>query len=212
VHRDNSEVSRIGGGDLAVDNAHPAVRAALDRCEELRDATDGWFDHRPESGPHPIDPSGYVKGWSIDEAGAILRDAGVDDFCINAGGDVLTSGEPQPGSLWNVGIRHPHEDGPIAVVILPGGAVATSGRYERGEHIWPRSRVETKLLSATVIGPDLGTADAVATALLAGDAATTGWIHRFPGYEILLVHHDLKLLHTAGVTMANRQSAQRSEP
>ena len=212
VHRDDSEIRRIGRSDLALDDAPPVVRSVLTRCEELRTGTDGWFDHRPKDGPHPLDPSGYVKGWSIDEAAAILHGAGVADFCINAGDDVLTAGEPQPGSVWNVGIRHPRRDGStVAVVAVPNGAVATSGRYERGEHIWPRSGSETKLLSATVIGPDLGTADALATALLAGNGASTAWMRRFPDYEILLVDSDLGVRHTGGVTMAARPSTHRSE-
>lgn len=212
VHRDDSEIRRIGRGDLALDDAPPVVRRVLNRCEELRAATDDWFDHRPEDGPHPLDPSGYVKGWGIDGAAAILRDAGIDDFCISAGGDVFTCGEPQPGSVWNVGIRHPRRVGsPVAVVAVPNGAVATSGRYERGEHIRPKSRPETKLLSATVIGPDLGTADALATALLAGDGASTAWMRSFPDYDVLLVDREFRVLHTAGVVMADRRSVPRGD-
>ncbi|MEA2001663.1 MAG: FAD:protein FMN transferase [Actinomycetota bacterium] len=206
VHRDDSAIRRIGRGDLALDDAPPVVGSVIARCEELRSGTDGWFDHRPDDGPYPIDPSGYVKGWSIDEAAAILRDAGGDGFCISAGGDVVMSGEPQAGSPWKVGIRHPQRvDSTVAVVTVPDGAVATSGRYERGEHIWPRSRTETKLISATVIGPNLGTADALATALLAGNGASTAWMRAFPGYEILLVDCEFGVRHTGGVMLADRR-------
>ncbi len=93
VYRANSQISRIGRGELGTDDACPEVREVLVRCEELREATDGWFDH--EGGRRrgrPLDPSGYVKGWSVDRAAELLRFDGTDRFCINAGGDVVAIG------------------------------------------------------------------------------------------------------------------------
>ena len=60
---------------------------------------------------------------------------------------------------------------------LRDGAVATSGAYERGQHIVdPRTgRPPRGVLSVTVVGPDLGTADAYATAAFAlGSAGRRG--------------------------------------
>ena len=39
-----SAVSRMNRGELALADAEPVVRAVLARCDELRDLTDGFFD------------------------------------------------------------------------------------------------------------------------------------------------------------------------
>ena len=77
-----------------------------------------------------------MKGWSIEQASSILVAAGLPDHAIDGGGDVRLQGAPGPGRLWQVGVRHPRQrDAYSAVLSLPGGAVATSGTYERGPHV-----------------------------------------------------------------------------
>ena len=66
----------------------------LARCERLRRATGGWFDVRATG---RLDPSGFVKGWAVDGAVAILRAAGARNLCVHAGGDVRVLGERAPG-------------------------------------------------------------------------------------------------------------------
>lgn len=187
-----SEISRIGRGELAVADASPEVRDVLARCEEMVEATGGRFQIRPgRPGGPGLDPAGLVKGWSVDEAALLLLGRGVGDFSIDAGGDVLCVGRPLDGDdRWRVGIRHPDrpEDTLAAVVTIPHGAVATSGTYFRGEHI--AAVAERTLASVTVIGPRLGTADALATALFADQARTLDWMADFPGYGVLVVGVD----------------------
>ena len=74
TYREDSEISRLNRGELALGQTHPAVRSVLRRCERLRMQTDGYFDMRaplqstPEveaDAPRSIDPSGLVKGWSV---------------------------------------------------------------------------------------------------------------------------------------------------
>ena len=72
TYKPDSEISRIGRGELAVAGAHSHVRAVLERCDELRVETGGYFDAHADG---PLDPSGLVKGWSVDEAAAILEAA-----------------------------------------------------------------------------------------------------------------------------------------
>ena len=140
------------------------MRAVLARCEALRAETGGLFDVRAGG---RLDPSGYVKGWAVQRAAALGRGR----FLIDAGGDVVLRG------TWRVGIRHPYERGALAAAITVSDcAVATSGAYERGPHIIdPRTgRPATGLASVTVLGRDLGTADAYATAaFVAGDPRWT---------------------------------------
>ncbi len=58
----DSEISRLNRGELAARRAHPDVREVLERCDELREETGGFFDVRAAVG-HAVDPSGLVKGW-----------------------------------------------------------------------------------------------------------------------------------------------------
>jgi thiamine biosynthesis lipoprotein len=162
TYRPDSEISRLARGERL--DPHPLVRSVLARCEELRVETGGLFDAHAGG---RLDPSGYVKGWAVERAAVFGRGR----FLIDAGGDVLLRGE------WRVGIRHPYErDRLAAVITVADCGVATSGTYERGPHIVdpPSRRPATGLSSVTVVGPDLGTADAYATAaFVAGDPAWT---------------------------------------
>ena len=197
-YHDDSEVSRLGRGELATDDASPELREVLTRCAELTDATDGWFTicARPDSAP---DPSGLVKGWAIDEAATILRMAGATAFSVNGGGDIVCGLGPGPGRTWRTGIRHPEDPTAlVAVLTLRDQAVATSGNYERGAHIWGRAGAGG-LLSATVVGPELGTADALATALFADGSGVPPWFERFDGYDALVVTAGRRVRWTAGL-------------
>ncbi len=198
VFRPESEISRIGRGELHTDHASPDVRRVLNRCEELHEATEGWFNHRPTDRPdRPLDPSGLVKGWSIDEAALMLRMAGVENFVINAGGDIWAHGRPDEDP-WRIGIRHPDVPGASAARLsVTNLAVATSGRYERGDHVWGEADGGF-LRSVSVIGPELGTADALATAILASGEALPDWLRAFPGYDLVLMTSDERLLWTPG--------------
>jgi thiamine biosynthesis lipoprotein len=59
TYKAGSEVSRINRGELSIEDANPDVREVLDRCEELRHETKGYFDARPVS-ESVLDPSGLV--------------------------------------------------------------------------------------------------------------------------------------------------------
>jgi thiamine biosynthesis lipoprotein len=177
-----SEISRLNAGELGLPEAHPLVRKVLARCDALRATTDGYFD---ASAPMPggVDPSGLVKGWAVDVAFAGLRRAGARALCIEAGGDVRVAGGP-----WRVGIRHPHQRGHVAaVVVLRSGAVATSGAYERGPHVIdPHSgRPPVGTLSVTIIDRTLAQADAHATAAFAMGPGGPPWSARLTAMTIL---------------------------
>jgi len=104
TYEDSSEISRLNRGELTIAHAHPDVREVLVRCEELRFETDGYFDVRAAS--VDVDPSGLVKGWSIDRAAAILDEAELTDYAVSAGGDMRLRGRAVPESCWRVGIQH----------------------------------------------------------------------------------------------------------
>ena len=145
-----------------------------------------------------------MKGWAVEEGAHRLDDAGLRDYAINAGGDILVRGDAEPGSGrgWRVGIRDPEDAGRVVRVLqVRGLAVATSGLYERGAHIRdPRgAATQDGLASLTVVGPSLGWADAYATAgFVLGDRALA-WVEARSGYGGLAVTGGRQLAWTARV-------------
>src|SRR3954464_5233596 len=126
--RHDSEISRIGRGELGMDAASDDVRWVLAVCDHLEARTGGAFNARRPGGAHPLDPSGFVKGWAVEEAAERLDAAGLRAYAVNAGGDVLLRGSPALGRDWSIAIRDPRDPRAILVTIqVPHGAVATSG-------------------------------------------------------------------------------------
>lgn len=189
VHRHDSQIARIRRGAISGEAIHPEVDAVLDRCAALRVLTDGRFDHRPDG---DIDPSGYVKGWAIGRAASLLEQHGLSRFFVDAGGDIATRG------TWTVGIRNPKSPNSALLAIeLTDETIATSGSYERGHHIWGSD--PNGLASVSAIGPDLGTADALSTAVFSSGGEDTEWLDRFPDYYIVAVTHDLRVWTTSPI-------------
>ena len=164
----------------------------IDRCERLRERTGGFFDAYATGS---FDPSALVKGWAVQRAADGLRIAGVERFCINAGGDVVAA-----GPAWRVGIRHPLDAHAVAAIVEAEDlAVATSALYERGGHVLtPSGRPPEGVLSVTVTGPDLSIADAYATAALAMGSDGPAWTLGLDGYEAMTILADERVLTTPG--------------
>jgi FAD:protein FMN transferase len=201
----DSEISRLNRDELSIHEACSDVREVLQRCESLRVETDGAFDVRAASSH--IDPSGYVKGWSVDRAGALLRRLGAANFSINAGGDLLFAGAALPEPRWRVGVQHPLRRDLLARVVEGSElAVATSGAYERGGHVLAAATglPAAGVLSVTVVGPELGTADALATAAYAHGEGAARWTRTLPGrgYEALTILAGGEVLSTPGFPVA----------
>jgi thiamine biosynthesis lipoprotein len=200
TYKEDSEISRLNRGELAVEDAHPDVREVLARCEELRVITDGYFDAgRVLAGG--VDPSGLVKGWAVDRAGEVLDAAGARNYSLNAGGDVRLRGAPLPEPRWRVGIQHPLVRDKIAAVVAGNDlAVATSGAYARGEHVVDphTGRTPEGVLSVTIVGPELATADAYATAAFAMGEAGPEWTATLGLYEAMTILADERVLSTPG--------------
>jgi thiamine biosynthesis lipoprotein len=197
--RPDSEVSRLDRGEITELECSAEVREVLGLCAEVERRSHGSFDVRAGG---RLDPSGLVKGWSVERATAILLAAQARNFFIAAGGDLVTRGRPAEGERWRVGIRHPEIVDSVAQVLEVGDtAVATSGAYERGEHIFdPRTRrPATGLLSMTVAGPSLTYADAFATAAFVMGEPGAGWIAGIEGYEAVAITPDHRVIATPGL-------------
>lgn len=188
TYKEGSQISRLGRGELALEDCSAEVRHVLDLCDRLRRSTGGYFDVRADGGR--LDPSGLVKGWSVERASALLAGAGSSNHCINAAGDVRVRGGPQPGRPWQIGVLHPQQADALTVIVaVTDAAVATSGTYERGLHVFdPHTALPAAALaSVTVVGPDLTFADAYATAALARGPGGPAWLATLAGHEAYVV-------------------------
>ena len=198
--RPDSEISRLTRNELDLDDASPEVREVLARCERLRDLTGGAFDHRRRIEDRVIiDPNAFAKGWIIEQATLRLRMAGSASYFVNAGGDVAVGAPPPDSARWRVGIRHPHNSRAVAAVLeVDNVGIATSGTYERGNHISPRDPGGTTghLASVTVVGPELATADALATAVFASGRPRPAWWRDSSPYGIVAIGNDNRIQFT----------------
>ncbi|MCU6479695.1 FAD:protein FMN transferase [Arthrobacter sp. A2-55] len=199
LYRPESELSQIASGSLRLCQASVELRQMYELAISWRNSTHGAFT--PHRADGTIDLSGVVKGWAIAQAAAVLAAEGLDNWCINAGGDVLARGTNRTGA-WTVGIIDPVDrTALLASVRMPGHlpAIATSGVAERGDHIWTQTTTGSRtFLQVTVLAADIITADALATAIIAGgrgtlDLATTGW-----PVEVFAVERNGALLATPG--------------
>ncbi|MFJ4625796.1 FAD:protein FMN transferase [Streptomyces sp. NPDC088847] len=196
--RPDSEVCRHDRGELQLGDLSADLTEVLDLCEQYRVATGGAFDVRLPG--RPLDPCAVVKGWSVQRAAELLTAAGARRFILNAGGDVVVSGGP-----WRVGIRHPEQADQLCTVLeLTDGAVATSARYERGDHILDgrTGTPATGLLSISVVSPTLTQADATATAAFALGPEGVDWAASRPGCEVFAVDGERRVRRTAGFPVA----------
>ncbi|HEX8346914.1 MAG TPA: FAD:protein FMN transferase [Actinoplanes sp.] len=204
TYRADSEVNRLHRGELRIEDCSADLRTVLDACAGLWRETDGYFDAYATG---PLDPSGYVKGWSVETASQRLAAAGSRHHCINAGGDIRARGRTAAGQPWRVGVRHPWQPDRLSWVLgVTDLAVATSGSYERGDHVRnPRSGgPATGLRSVTVVGPDLALADAYATAAFAMGEAGLTWLATLAkrGYESAAVTDDGRAFTSPGLPVA----------
>ncbi|GBD83681.1 thiamine biosynthesis lipoprotein ApbE precursor [bacterium BMS3Abin02] len=122
-----SRLWRPGQGRLP---AAATIEEALDAVTraEVRLLSAGWGELTSTTG---LDLGGIAKGFAVDRAVRVLREAGVTDAIVDAGGDLRLLGS-RDGRPWRVGIPDPLQPEQIArVLFLRDAAVATSGDYER---------------------------------------------------------------------------------
>lgn len=207
--RTDSEVRRFDAGTLRPEDLSADLTALLALADRAGTASGGAFSVRRPDGT--LDTDGVVKGWAAQRAADVLVAAGVGAFCLNAGGDVVTRGEPVPGRGWRVGVRDPWDARRfLAVVEQRDGAVATSGTYERGAHVWDGRTGATAagLASATVLAADLVTADVLATSVLALGPDGVAWASAHGASAVLAVADDGRVLgDDAGLRLLDRAPA-----
>jgi len=157
-----------------------------------------------------LDLGGIAKGYAVDRAVAVLRQAGVKSAAVNAGGDIRLLGD-RLGEDWRIGIQHPRKAGEVmATIALRDRSVVTSGDYERFfeqdgrryHHLLdPRTGYPARgCQSVTVIAGDAALADALATAaFVLGPRAGLALLERMTDVEGFVITDDGQRLVTTGL-------------
>ena len=175
-----------------------------------------------------IDLGGIAKGHAVDRCIALLQTMGINQALVTAGGDSRMIGERRAGRPWNIGVRDPRDEHKlVAVIPLEDVAVSTSGDYERYfeedgvryHHIInPKSGDSARgMHSATIIGPDATTTDALSTSVFVlGVEKGLALINSLPDVDAILVDADGNLhysddLQTAAPGHENAKSPATSE-
>ena len=188
--RADSPISRLRRGEITAADAPHEVATVLTACATARELSDGWFD--AWAMPGGFDPTGFVKGWAAQRALEELEGLSMSGALVNAAGDIASLGAQPSGAPFRIGIADPVVPRQLAEIVELTGCIATSGTYERGSHLVdPRSGERAaRAASASVIGPDLGLADALATAVAVAGEAGLGFIEPLAGYEALIIGRD----------------------
>lgn len=130
-----------------------------------------------------LDCSAIAKGYGCDVVAKLFDRAGVKNYMIEIGGEIVVKGKNAKLSRWKIGINKPVEDSLAqtselqTILQVTDIAMATSGNYRNfyyrdgkkyAHTIDPRTGypVQHSILSATVLAPDCATADAYATSFM----------------------------------------------
>lgn len=216
LYKPESPLSQLARGETSVAACPPVVDHVWNLCEGWDKVTGGYFSAFTLE--HTFDPSGLVKTWAAQAAIDVLVSEGVNDFTLNAGGDIWLSDNLTEDDDWKIGIAKPtsigsSDAGLLTVLNLKGTefrALATSGTAERGKHIWnPQSAdlAGDELAQVSVLAKDLVTADVWATAAFAEGARALDRISKQDGVEAFFVYADGRLDGTDGFAAALKASA-----
>lgn len=177
-----------------------AVRAALENVGWKKVVLDEAAQTVFLPGPDMrIGLDAIAPGYAGDLAMEKIKSFGIQDAMVDMSGDLVFIGLKE-GKPWRVGIRHPRKPGEnLAVLpIAHGGAVSTSGDYERffvkdgrryNHIIDPRTGYPAdQVQSATVLAPVLAYADALATGVFVlGPERGMALIEKLEGVEGIIV-------------------------
>lgn len=162
-----------------------------------------------------IDLGGIAKGYAVDRAIDILQKNGISSAIVTAGGDSRIIGDKN-GRPWIIGIQHPRKRDAYALRIpLFDSAISTSGDYERYfltnderiHHIInPKTGKSAKgSWSASVIGPDATTTDALSTTLfILGAEKGIQLIDTMPDLDAIIIDAKGKVHYSSGLAAADQ--------
>ncbi len=146
-----------------------------------------------------IDLGAVAKGYAVEEAMEIIKEAGIKNALVDIGRNIKVIGKNPYGKIWKIGIQHPRKANEVlSVLSLENMAVATSGDYEhffihRGQryhHILdPKSGYPPDIcISVTIIAPSAMIADILSTAVFVlGEVAGMDLIEKLDTVEGVIV-------------------------
>lgn len=162
-----------------------------------------------------LDFNAVAKGFSVDLLGQLIESKGIENYLVEVGGEIVTKGKSSKARDWRISIDTPYEgnftpgESSQAILSVSGVGLATSGNYrkfainENGEKVVhtidPRTGKPSihNLLSATIIAPTCGMADAFATAcMVAGLDGAKRILVENPELEGLLIYSEADQLVT----------------
>lgn len=129
--------------------------------KETQGLFDPFFDGK-------YNPTGFVKGWAIENAfmkyiKPLIDNNIIEAGAINGAGDIQVGTRHDSNFSWEIGIENPEDkEKIIAKYSIKNGAVATSGLSKKGQHI--KSDNEINHVQVTVVGTNLSDVDVLATA------------------------------------------------
>lgn len=160
---------------------------------------------------------GIAKGHIADCVATLLISMGIDNYLINAGGDIVTSGLKSSNEPWTIAIENPLHTShrgtnyPAIVQLRQKMALATSGSYEiyfdadRTLHhlINPKTGISSNAIrSATVLSATAMEADALATTIsVMPPHDAINFINSLPQRECYIILND-------GNTLSSRSWAK----
>ena len=170
-----------------------------------------------------IDLGGIAKGYAVDNCIAILKDRGIGNAIVTAGGDSRLLGD-RHGRPWSVGIRDPRRRGEVVAVLpLADVAISTSGDYERFfeeagvryHHIInPKTgKSATGVRSVTVIGPDGVTTEGLTKSVFVkGPKEGMRLIESLKGIDAIIIDDAGRMLYSPGLRNAVREETEPATP
>ncbi len=152
---------------------------------------------------------GIAKGYIVDRAGDILAGDGIENYLINAGGDIRTSGRRQDGRPWTIAVQDPNKKHHYPDMIkMTDGAIATSGNYEvyfdrekLFHHIVNPQNGFSPITcsSVSVLAETAMDADALSTSVFVmGPRKGVHFVNSLPKCECLLVEKGNRKISSAG--------------
>lgn len=154
---------------------------------------------------------GIAKGYAVDRAVKLMHQRNLQNFIIQAGGDLYAAGR-RGDRPWRVGIRDPRgaRDAIFALAEIQDATFSTSGDYERAvvkdkvryHHILDPSTgfPAAKSRSVTVMTGDAITADVWSTALFVlGAEEGMKLVEKMPGIEAVFVDANNKVHVSTGL-------------
>ena len=205
TYKKNSEITLYNEGKISKKDLSDDMKKVFELSEETKNKSDGFFDIVYDE---KVDPSGLVKGWAIYNASLILRKKGFKNFYVEIAGDIEVAGLNNEGKKWAIGIRNPfNKKENVKVVYLSDKGIATSGTYERGEHIYnPKQKKQAKeIASITLIGPNIYEADRFATAAFAMGREGIYFVEKLPDFEGYMIDHKGIATFTSGFEKYNKE-------